>query len=86
MISAFVILAVSFFVRMKRWFVLSAAVIVTSAIFMSIKQWGSPAWWVYLLAAGIILITVGAVNERKKKSADSGAAGKITRFMSEWTW
>ncbi len=86
MISAFVILAVSFFVRMKRWFVLSAAVIVTSAIFMSIKQWGSPAWWVYLLAAGIILITVGAVNERKKKSADGGAAGKITRFMSEWTW
>lgn len=86
MISAFVILAVSFFVRMKRWFVLSAAVIVTSAIFMSIKQWGSPAWWVYLLAAGIILIAVGAFNEQKKKSADGGAAGKITRFMSEWTW
>ncbi len=86
MISAFVILAVSFFVRMKRWFVLSAAVIVTSAIFMSIKLWGSPAWWVYLLAAGIILITVGAVNEQKKKSADGGVAGKITRFMSEWTW
>lgn len=86
MISAFVILAVSFFVRMKRWFVLSSAVIVTSAIFMSIKQWGSPAWWVYLLAAGIILIAVGAVNEQKKKSADGGAAGKITRFMSEWTW
>lgn len=86
MISAFVILAVSFFVRMKRWFVLSAAVIVTSAIFMSIKQWGSPAWWVYLLTAGIILIAVGAFNEQKKKSADGGVAGKITRFMSEWTW
>lgn len=86
MISAFVILAVSFFIKMKRWFVLSSAVIVTSAIFMSIKQWGSPAWWVYLLAAGIILIAVGAFNEQKKKSADGGAAGKITRFMSEWTW
>lgn len=86
MISAFVILAVSFFIKMKRWFVLSAAVIVTSAIFMSIKLWGSPAWWVYLLAAGIILIAVGAFNEQKKKSADGGAAGKITRFMSEWTW
>lgn len=86
MISAFVILAVSFFIKMKRWFVLSAAVIVTSAIFMSIKLWGSPAWWVYLLAAGIILIAVGAFNEQKKKSADGGVAGKITRFMSEWTW
>lgn len=86
MISAFAILAVSFFVKMKRWFVLSSAVIVTSAIFMSIKLWGSPAWWVYLLAAGIILIAVGAVNEQKKKSADGDVAGKITRFMSEWTW
>lgn len=86
MISAFVILAVSFMIKMKRWFVLSAAVITTSAIFMSIKQWGSPAWWVYLLAAGLILIAVGAFNEQRKKSADGGVTGKITRFMSEWTW
>lgn len=86
MISAFAILAVSFFVKMKRWFVLGAVVITTSAIFMSIKQWGSPAWWVYLLAAGIILIAVGAFNEQRKKSADGGITGKITRFMSEWTW
>lgn len=86
MISALAILVLSFFVKMKRWFILGAAVITTSAIFMSIKLWGSPAWWVYLLAAGIILIAVGAFNEMKKKSADNNFTGKLSRFMSEWTW
>lgn len=86
MISAFVILALSFFIKVKRWFVLGAVVITTSAIFMSIKQWGSPAWWVYLLAAGIILIAVGALNEMKKKSSENGLSEKISRFMSEWIW
>lgn len=86
MISAFIVLTVSFFVKMKRWFVLGATVITASAIFMSIKLWGSPAWWVYLLAAGIILIAVGALNEQKKKSAENGTESKLSRFMSEWTW
>lgn len=86
MASAFIILVVSFFVRMKRWFVLSTSVITVSAICLSIKQWGSPAWWVYLLVAGIILIAVGAFNERKKNSVKGELTEKITRFMSEWTW
>lgn len=86
MISALVVLAVSFLIKMKRWFVLGAVVITTSAIFMSIKLWGSPAWWVYLLAAGVILIAVGAVNEQKKKSAENNSVSKLSRFMSEWTW
>lgn len=86
MISALAILVLSFFIKMKRWFILGAAVITTSAIFLSIKLWGSPAWWVYLLAAGIILIAVGAFNEMKKKSADNNFTGKLSRFMSEWTW
>lgn len=86
MISALAVLVLSFFIKMKRWFIFGAAVITTSAIFMSIKLWGSPAWWVYLLAAGIILIAVGAFNEMKKKSADNNFTGKLSRFMSEWTW
>lgn len=86
MVSAFIMLVISFFVRIKRWFVLGATVITTSAIFLSIKQWGSPAWWVYLLAAGVILIAIGAFNERKKNSVKGEFTEKITRFMSEWTW
>lgn len=86
MASAFIILVISFFIRIKRWFILGTTVITASAIFLSIKQWGSPAWWVYLLAAGVILIAIGALNERKKNSAKGEFNEKISRFMSEWTW
>lgn len=86
MISALVMLVFSFVIKMKRWFILAVAVITTSAIFMSITLWGNPAWWVYLLVAGIIMIGVGAANEMKKRSADNDIGKKITRFMSEWTW
>lgn len=86
MISALVMLVFSFVIKMKRWFILAVAVITTSAIFMSITLWGNPAWWVYLLVAGIIMIVVGAANEMKKRSADNEIGKRITRFMSEWTW
>lgn len=86
MASAFIILVISFFIRIKRWFILGMTVITASAIFLSIKQWGSPAWWVYLLAAGVILIAIGAFNERKKNSVKGEFNEKIPRFMSEWTW
>ena len=79
-------LVFSFVIKMKRWFILAVAVITTSAIFMSITLWGNPAWWVYLLVAGIIMIGVGAANEMKKRSSDNDIGKKITRFMSEWTW
>lgn len=86
MISALLMLVFSFVIKMKRWFILAVAVITTSAIFMSITLWGNPAWWVYLLVAGIIMIGVGAANEMKKRSSDNDIGKKITRFMSEWTW
>lgn len=86
MVSAFIVLVISFFIRIKRWFILGTTVITASAIFLSIKQWGSPAWWVYLLVAGVILIAIGAFNERKKNSVKGELTEKITRFMSEWTW
>jgi len=57
---------------------------------MSRNFWASLAWWVYLLAAGLILIAIGAANELKKQSAakenKSEFEKKVTRFMSEWTW
>lgn len=89
-ITALAVLIFSFTVKKKKWFLLSVSVIVISSLFMSRGFWTSLAWWVYLLAAGLILIAVGAANEMKKQSAakneKSGLEKKITRFMSEWTW
>ena len=89
-VSALAVLIFSFTVKKKKWFLLSVAVIVISALFMSKDFWTSLAWWVYLLAAGLILIAIGAANEMKKQAAakneKSELEKKITRFMSEWTW
>lgn len=89
-ISAFILLVFSFIVKRKKWFILSLTVIVTATLIMSRSFWASLAWWGYLLAAGLILIAIGAANELKKQAATrenkSDIEQKITRFMSEWTW
>lgn len=89
-ITAMAILIFSFIVKQRKWFILGLTVILTSVIFMSRSFWESLAWWIYLLAAGIILIAIGAANELKKQSASkenkTEFEKKLTRFMSEWTW
>lgn len=88
MITALAMLIFSFSVKKKKWFVLAVTVLVTTALFMSRGFWASLGWWVYLLAAGLLLIAIGSLNEMKKQSADKegGFRKKLTRFMSEWTW
>jgi hypothetical protein len=39
-----------------------------------------------LLAAGILLIAIGAMNEMKKQNVGKSIGKKLTRFMSDWTW
>lgn len=81
-----VMLAVSFVIKKKRWFVLAVASMVTSAVLLSITRLDSIAWLVYLLIAGAALIALGVVNELKKQQQKSGEDTKLTRFMSDWKW
>ena len=89
-ISALAMLIFSFMVKKKKWFILGVTVIVVATLFMSRNFWASLAWWVYLLAAGLLLIAIAAANELKKQAAvkneKSEFEQKLTRFMSEWTW
>ncbi|MCH5194388.1 MAG: hypothetical protein J1F11_10530 [Oscillospiraceae bacterium] len=85
-IVLFIILAVSFIIKKKRWFVLSVASMVVSAVLLSFRQLNSIAWLVYLALAGAALIALGVVNELKKQKKRSGEDSKLTRFMSDWTW
>lgn len=89
-LSALVLLIVSFIIKKKKWFILGVSVIVIATLFMSRNFWASLAWWVYLLGAGLLLIAIAAANELKKQAAakneKSELEQKITRFMSEWTW
>lgn len=79
-------LAVSFVIKRKRWFVLAVASMVVSAVLLSISRLDSIAWLVYLAIAGAALIALGVVNELKKQQKRSGEDTKLTRFMSDWIW
>lgn len=85
-IVIFIMLAVSFIIKKKRWFVLAVASMVVSAVLLSIGQRNSIAWLVYLALAGAALIALGVVNELKKQKKRNGEDSKLTRFMSDWTW
>ncbi|MDE5578042.1 MAG: hypothetical protein K2J11_11720, partial [Oscillospiraceae bacterium] len=82
----FIMLAVSFIIKKKRWFVLAVASMVVSAVLLSISHFDSIAWLIYLLIAGAALIALGVINELKKQQKKSGEDTKLTRFMSDWTW
>ena len=82
----FIMLAVSFIIKKKRWFVLAVASMVISAVLLSISHFDSIAWLVYLLIAGAALIALGVLNELKKQQKKSGDDTKLTRFMSDWKW
>lgn len=89
--SMAVMLVVSFFIKKRRWFVLSVSVLVIATLFMTKEFWQSVVWWIYLLIVGILMIVIAALNELgKQKSSDSedenSVKMKIKRFMSEWTW
>ncbi len=81
-----IMLAVSFIIKRKRWFVLAVASIVVSAALLSLRQLDSIAWLVYLALTGAALIALGVINEIKKQQKRSGEETKLTRFMSDWTW
>ena len=45
----------------------------------------SLAWWIYLLAAGILLIAIGAMNEMKKQNVGKNIA-KADKIYVGLTW
>ncbi|MBQ8787082.1 MAG: hypothetical protein IJZ61_05565 [Oscillospiraceae bacterium] len=85
-IVLFIMLAVSFIIKKKRWFVLAVASMVASGILLSFGQRDSIAWLVYLALAGAALIALGLANELKKQQQKAGEETKLSRFMSDWTW
>ncbi len=84
-ICALIILLVSFWIKSKRWFLLASITLVTLTFYLSRDFWMNLAWWIYLLATGIILISVASVNEYYKKKGEK-ADGKLKRMMQEWEW
>lgn len=84
LLSLFILL-VSFWKKRKRWFLISAITLIMLAVYLSREFWLSIAWWIYLLATGVILIILASFNEYYKKKGEK-PNNKIKRLMQEWTW
>ena len=78
------VLSLSFLFRRKRWFVLAIAAAASEAVLMTFKLWRSQAWWIYLLAAGLILIGWGLSAEARRRDPDSKSA--LRAKLDEWKW
>ena len=79
------ILFISFALRQKRWFALAAVSAVVEALFLTARLWNSRTWWIYLLAAGVILTAAGVSGEALKRKS-GGEKSKLAKMMSEWRW
>ena len=84
-IAALVILVISFWIKSKRWFLLACITLAALLLYMTRTFWLSLAWWIYLLAAGVILITLASVNEYYKKKGEQRES-RFKRLMQEWEW
>lgn len=73
-------LAAAFILKRKRWLVCAVVGIVAQAVLLTLRLYGSMAWWVYLLMAGIILIAVSIIGERRKKRHSD------VNYVSRWKW
>jgi len=80
---SFVLLVVSFLLKMKKWFILSTLTLLILTIYMTRNFWASIAWWGYLLAVGLILIGLAAANEISKQRGTS-LFGKTKNVFKEW--
>ncbi len=80
------LLIVSFIRKKQRWLLFSAITILGLVINMTKTFWMSLAWWIYLLAAGIVLIAVAAANEAVKQKGEGNLTNKVKTLLKDWNW
>lgn len=83
--TSLVILIYSFMVKKKKWFLISASGLTGLTIYITKDLLLEIDWWIYLLLAGILLISIAATNEYFKNKTNNlkKLAG---RFFEDWSW
>ena len=91
-LSVVCVIAIAMFVfsmikRRKAYLIAGSVCLIESAVGLSFVYWESKLWWVYLLAAGAILITLASVNEYKRRKAiEAGEEDKKIKLFEKWSW
>lgn len=78
------IMIMSFLGKNKSWFMSSAISILMITLYSTRKYLMALDWWVYLFIAGIVLITIAAINEYYKNKGES-LKGKFTKSFEGWS-
>ena len=81
--SVLILLVISLKIKSARWFLLSTVTLLVLAIYISRDFWRSLAWWVYLLAAGAIMIIIASMNEYRKKNEDK-KENRLKGYFKDW--
>lgn len=79
------VLLMSFIMKSKRWFLLSAVSMTGLTLYITRDFLSSVAWWIYLLIAGILLMTIASINEYFKSRGEN-VKEIADKFFSDWTW
>jgi hypothetical protein len=66
------------YIQIKSYFFIGAGVLLLNVFLQTRPYWGNMPWWVYLLIAGIILITIASFNEWHKQKVQKGESTFIT--------
>ena len=80
-----VILIASFMFRSKTWFSVSSIALVSIVVYSMKDFFASLSGWVYLFAAGLILIGIAAMNEYFKQKGEN-VKSKLAAAFSDWRW
>ncbi|MGN0604935.1 MAG: DUF2157 domain-containing protein [Oscillospiraceae bacterium] len=84
LISAGIVMMIfSFMKKRKKWFILSSATVIFIVFYMTRDFWFSIQWWLYLLMAGILLISVAGANEYLKTKGES-IKSKTNEWFNDW--
>ncbi|MCR5142066.1 MAG: hypothetical protein K6C68_06015 [Ruminococcus sp.] len=77
------IMLISFAVKSGRWFVISAASFLGLTLYITRDFLAAVQWWVYLLAAGILLIVIASANEYLKSHGET-LKTKMMKAKDHW--
>ncbi|MEH7120221.1 hypothetical protein V7128_22775 [Neobacillus vireti] len=75
---ALVSMVAGMFTHIKSYFFVGAGVLLLNLFLQTRPYWGNMPWWVYLLAAGLILISIASFNEWHKQKTQKGESTFIT--------
>ncbi|NMD70501.1 hypothetical protein HHO41_09375 [Bacillus sp. DNRA2] len=69
--------------KVKSFFLVGSGVLLLNVLLQTRPFWGNMPWWVYMLIAGSILITVASFNEWNKQKLAKGEITGLTKFKEK---